>query len=178
MKQEIINKIIKEVCEYYNFTPQEVFNATHKRETVQTRQLCQFLISKYAKLSLSKVGLISLDYGRKRRHNHSTILNSIKEIENRLETDLDFYNDFRFIVKLLNDSIVLPVYPVFNIKNKFSDFDIIDNVNTEILKEKDKLKNQLSNISKYEAINELLSLEHSDILECIKYKIEPHLKML
>lgn len=178
MNKEIIDKIINEVCKYYSFTPIEVFNETRKKEIVQVRQLCQYLILKYTKLSLHKVGEVSSYYGRKRKHNHATIIHSVKEVEYRVETDLDFYVEFNFLVSTLNKSIVLDVYPVFRIKNKHAKFEINDNVNVDLMNENKKLKAQINNVSKYEAINELLSLEHSEILECIKYKIEPHLKML
>lgn len=91
---------------------------------------------------------------------NGTMLNALNK-EGQFKSK-EFKKDYLFI----KNNIESKIYDVFELNKKLIDL-------KKELKELKDLK-----MTKYEAINELLSLDHSDILECIKYKIEPHLKML
>jgi chromosomal replication initiator protein len=82
-----MNSVLNEVCELYNTQPIAVLNSTKKRDRnlVLSRQITMYLTRKRFKLtySLSEIG----GYFKK---DHSTVLHSIRAIDNLLETDRDF----------------------------------------------------------------------------------------
>lgn len=104
MKDIIIesNDIIKVVCEYYNLRPRKVFSLTRKGFFTKPRQIIQYLHTVHTNLALREIGLISLEYGRKKPHDHASILHAKKAIEDLIETDKGIQSDMIKINEVLS----------------------------------------------------------------------------
>lgn len=76
----VIHTIVKIVCEEYLIEPKILMSKTRKREIVFPRQTCHYLAKKHTKFSLAEIGK---HIGYK---DHATVINSIKTVENLVET--------------------------------------------------------------------------------------------
>ncbi|MDD7530586.1 MAG: chromosomal replication initiator protein DnaA [Prevotellaceae bacterium] len=79
-----IDDILDKVCAYYQVTPAAVNSKSRKRDFVQARQVSMYLAQKYTKMPASRIG--KFIGGR----DHSTVLHSCSQVENRLQVDKDF----------------------------------------------------------------------------------------
>ncbi|MCX8083759.1 MAG: chromosomal replication initiator protein DnaA [Calditerrivibrio sp.] len=73
--------IINKVCEFFNIKQSEIKSKNRNRLISYPRQICMYLLRE--KLHISLQDIANIFGGR----NHSTVLHSIKEIQNRLNTD-------------------------------------------------------------------------------------------
>ena len=119
---DIVEKIVNTVCEYYRITPKETFTNSRKYKIKMTRQIIQYFCKKYTKKGLSDIGYISVKYGRGKAHDHATILNSCKTIKNLTETDRDFNLEILDLDNIISHSL--------NINNELD----IDKSNKEFIK--------------------------------------------
>ena len=82
-----INAVIEFVCERYLITEEELHGKTRKRNFVEARQVCHWMVKKnvcFNKLSLDAIGYMI--GGR----DHATVIHSVKTISNLIETDKVF----------------------------------------------------------------------------------------
>lgn len=79
-----IDDILEKVCRHYNVEVQHVSGKSRKRDLVQVRQISMYLAQKYTKMPASRIGL--LIGGR----DHSTVIHSCNQIEQRLKIDKSF----------------------------------------------------------------------------------------
>jgi chromosomal replication initiator protein len=76
--------IVDHVSRYYNISKDDIYSAKRKAEILIARQVAMYITREMTDTSLSIIGD---EFGGK---NHSTVLHSIKVIEEKLETDSKF----------------------------------------------------------------------------------------
>lgn len=90
-----VKKIIEFVCDMKNIRYEDMKKQTRKREIVYARQLCTYMLKKRTKLALREIGELFAD------QDHSTILHSIKVINDLSDT----YEDVRLDVAFLKSNL-------------------------------------------------------------------------
>lgn len=83
-KELTAEDILRATCQHYGVARRDVLGKTRKREVVQVRQVCMFLIHKYTDLSYTQIGRL---IGRR---DHSTVMHSCTTVQNRLATEKTF----------------------------------------------------------------------------------------
>ena len=79
-----MDDIIETVCNHFNVSTSSVAGRSRKREFVAARQVSMYLAQKYTKMPASRIG--KLVGGR----DHSTVIHSCSQVEQRLKTDKAF----------------------------------------------------------------------------------------
>jgi chromosomal replication initiation ATPase DnaA len=69
--------VIRNVCDYYGVTPEEIKGRSRKKKISDSRQMVIFLLVRDYKLTTSKAGLLV-------RRDHATAIHSVKVIEDRI----------------------------------------------------------------------------------------------
>ena len=88
-----ITTIANVVCSYFKMTLREASINTRKREILQVRQIGMYFCKKKTKATLKAIG----DLYEK---DHTTVLSSIKTVNNYIETDRNFAEQIEVIDKL------------------------------------------------------------------------------
>jgi chromosomal replication initiator protein len=86
-----IDDIIESVCKHFNVTTAAVSSRSRKRELVVARQVSMYLAQKYTKMPTSRIG--KLIGGR----DHSTVIHSCTQVEQRMKVDKAFDADLSSI---------------------------------------------------------------------------------
>ena len=84
-----VDEIIETVCHHFNVSPQAVGGKSRKRDFVVARQVSMYLAQKYTKMPASRIGKL---VGNR---DHSTVIHSCTQVENRLKVDKDFYDEIQ-----------------------------------------------------------------------------------
>jgi len=92
------DQIMQSVCSKTGITPEYLRMKSREPIVLLPRQMCHYIASKQTKKTLSAIGQ---HFGNK---DHATVLNSIKKIQNYLDTDKDFSDQFG---QLLNSGLTL-----------------------------------------------------------------------
>ena len=79
-----VDEIIETVCNHFNVSPSAVGVKSRKRDFVVARQVSMYLAQKYTKMPASRIGKL---VGNR---DHSTVIHSCTQVENRLKVDKDF----------------------------------------------------------------------------------------
>lgn len=93
-QEEKTSKIVFEVLRCYGKEYVSVNTKNRKREIVQTRQVTYYLLKKYTRKSLGRIGKT---YGQ----DHATVLHGIKNICNLYATDSSVRKDVDYLEKIL-----------------------------------------------------------------------------
>ena len=91
-----IDTIIEETAKYYMLTPEDLKGQSRMRNTALARQIAMFLIRKLTNFSLKDIG--SVFEGR----DHTTVMSSVRRIEEKLEESQDFSRIIRDITSNIN----------------------------------------------------------------------------
>jgi chromosomal replication initiator protein len=94
-RELLMDFIENKVCKYFNLTPKQLNSNTHKRETVQARQIAMYFSKEITKHSLSVIGL------RFAGRDHATVLHACKTVNNLIDTDKAFRHQIEEIRKQL-----------------------------------------------------------------------------
>ena len=86
-----IDDIMETVCHHFNVTPTAVSSRSRKREYVVARQVSMYFAQKYTKMPASRIG--KLVGGR----DHSTVVHSCTQVEQRMKVDKAFNNEIASI---------------------------------------------------------------------------------
>ena len=86
-----MDDILNTVCRHYGVSTTAVHSKCRKRELVTARQVSMYLAQKYTKMPASRIG--KLIGGR----DHSTVIHSCSQVEQRLKTDKGFSADINSI---------------------------------------------------------------------------------
>lgn len=86
-----IDDIKEKVANHFNVTAQNISSRSRKREFVIARQVCMYFAQKYTKMPASRIG--KLIGGR----DHSTVIHSCSQVEQRLKMDEKFSADLSSI---------------------------------------------------------------------------------
>ena len=86
-----IDDIQDAVCSHFNVSPSDVTGKSRKREFVQARQVIMYMAQKHTRMPASRIG--KLIGGR----DHSTVLHSCTQVEQRLKLDENFLNELKSI---------------------------------------------------------------------------------
>ncbi len=79
-----VDEIIETVCNHFNVSPSAVGGKSRKRDFVVARQVSMYLAQKYTKMPASRIGKL---VGNR---DHSTVIHSCTQVENRLKIDKEF----------------------------------------------------------------------------------------
>lgn len=82
-KQEetTIEHVCQQVCDYFHISQQVIMSKSRKQEDVYARQVAMYLASRHTKQSTVQIGRA---IGNR---NHATVIHSIRQVKNLLETD-------------------------------------------------------------------------------------------
>ena len=84
-----VDEIIETVCNHFNVSPSAVGGKSRKRDFVVARQVSMYLAQKYTKMPASRIGKL---VGNR---DHSTVIHSCTQVENRLKVDKDFFAEIQ-----------------------------------------------------------------------------------
>ena len=84
-----VDEIIETVCNHFNVSPSAVGGKSRKRDFVVARQVSMYLAQKYTKMTASRIGKL---VGNR---DHSTVIHSCTQVENRLKVDKDFFAEIQ-----------------------------------------------------------------------------------
>ena len=191
--KEEINKIVNITCSHFNLTPYNVFKTSNLYENKTARQIIHYFLKTYSKLTLREIGLLSLDFGRPKKHDHASVIHSVKVVNNLINTEKDYLKDIQKIEETyiksvstedqLNELISKEKEEVKTIEETQIKYlqEIILKREKEIedLKEKLILSNKLLNkqhSNKY--ITRLISSGPNIINEVCETRLMPYFKML
>jgi len=90
--------IIEEIAKSFMQTPDEIKGQSRVADTALARQIAMYLIRKLTNLSLKDIGGV---FGR----DHSTVISSVRKVENKINDDRDFSNRIRDITSNINSNI-------------------------------------------------------------------------
>ena len=90
------DNIIKEVCRYFRLEEDQIRGPSRSRDILNARQIAMYLIRRMTNLSLDETG--KLFGGR----DHSTTLNGVTKVENRMKTDNTFAETVKAIITNVN----------------------------------------------------------------------------
>ena len=79
-----VDEIIETVWNHFNVSPSAVGGKSRKRDFVVARQVSMYLAQKYTKMPASRIGKL---VGNR---DHSTVIHSCTQVENRLKVDKEF----------------------------------------------------------------------------------------
>ena len=79
-----VDEIMETVCNHCNVSPSAVGGKSRKRDFVVARQVSMYLAQKYTKMPASRIGKL---VGNR---DHSTVIHSCTQVENRLKVDKEF----------------------------------------------------------------------------------------
>ncbi len=88
-KKLTLDDILDAVCRHFGVTTTAVCSRSRKREFVVARQVAMYLSQKYIKMPASRIG--QLIGGR----DHSTVIHSCAQVEDRIKTDKGFSADIK-----------------------------------------------------------------------------------
>lgn len=77
--------IIDIVCEYFNLTPNAIFNHARKEEIRRPRQILFYLLREHTFYSLKEIGQEALNHDIDKPFTHATVLHSFKVIKEEME---------------------------------------------------------------------------------------------
>jgi len=99
VKQDITDRVVQVVCEYYGLTPEKLFESkSQRRELVFPRQLTMFMLKKYTNMSLKDIGEKFVGRGVKHaRKDHTTVIHSIATVKDLVDTDDRIRQDVRMV---------------------------------------------------------------------------------
>ena len=90
------DNIIKEVCRYFRLEEDQIRGPSRSRDILNARQIAMYLIRRMTSLPLDETG--KLFGGR----DHSTTLNGVTKVENRMKTDNTFAETVKAIITNVN----------------------------------------------------------------------------
>ena len=104
VKDELVDKlkhedIIKIVEDYYNIQRDILFQKPSPREITEKRQICQYFLKHYTKLSLSFIGEITGD------RNHTTVIYSVRTVVDLNSYDKAIQKQVREIRNIINSKL-------------------------------------------------------------------------
>ena len=88
--------IISEICKYYRTDEKTIRGKQRDRDAVRARQVAMYLIRKIGNISLSDIGK---EFGGR---DHSTVIHSIEQVDQRIEQDAAFAATIRDITSNIN----------------------------------------------------------------------------
>ena len=91
-----MEKILTEICKFYNTDSRFIFRESRKKEVVYLRHLFFYLV----KSTYREIQEFCLNYKRF-KVNHATILHANKQIQNRIDTDVNIKADVSFLLGVI-----------------------------------------------------------------------------
>ena len=91
------DNIIKEVCRYFRVEEDQIRGPSRSREILNARHIAMYLIRSMTSLSLDETGKLF-------KRDHTTALNGITKIENRMKNDNNFAETVKAIITNINAS--------------------------------------------------------------------------
>ena len=91
-----VDTIIDETAKYHSLTPEDLKGQSRKQEVAFARHISMYLLRKLTNLSLKEVGALF------EKRDHTTVMSSIKRIEEKLASDNDISKILRDITSNIN----------------------------------------------------------------------------
>lgn len=89
-------QVIKIICSEFNLSVDYVKSEARKKEAVQARSLCFYVLKKYFNYTLVEIGRV---FGGRR---HTTVINAYDKIEKEINNNKNFENTVRLILNKLD----------------------------------------------------------------------------
>jgi len=180
-----IRVITEQVCLFFQMQPSEVFSRTNKRECARARQIIHYLCRKHTLKSCSDIGGISKTFGRDEPHDHATVLNSVKVINNLIDTDGGFKDNIKRIELMfaseMNEMTDRQCVEMATIERNYLLKDALLNKNKTIFNLEQKILSLNKNVkhsTNNKDLQELLKKDKEIIDMFCETRLKPFLKML
>ena len=85
--KKVIDRIAAIVADHNHVKPEYMFQNNRKQDVSDIRSVFQYMCTKYTKETLSDIGMYSKIMGRKRHHDHASVLHSKKKITALIQFD-------------------------------------------------------------------------------------------
>ena len=82
-----VDEIVENVCRHFNVSPSAMSSRSRKHELVVARQVSMYLAQKYTKMPASRIGKLVAN------RDHSTVIHSCTQVEQRKKIDSVFSNE-------------------------------------------------------------------------------------
>lgn len=97
--KEVVENIVGTVCAYFNVQIHEIKKRGRYREFIYPRQMGMFFLKRETGLRLREIG--ELMCSTKKKYDHTTVIHSVKHIQDLLEFDEQVGIDVENIKRLL-----------------------------------------------------------------------------
>ena len=95
---EFPESVIKTVCKSFGISRDDIFKPSRKAEYCIPRQILYHILKLKFNLTYSQILEIS------NKSNHSTLVHSVKLVQNRIAYDKAFRNEYNLIINKLNNN--------------------------------------------------------------------------
>lgn len=92
--RKIIEDILDATCDYFNINLKFLKKRTRRRAHVRPRHIAIYLISRETELTLSEIGKL---FG----YHHTTILNAIQTVEDKIKNDESYAQEVESVWKIV-----------------------------------------------------------------------------
>jgi chromosomal replication initiator protein len=96
-KAVTIERIQEFVSQKYNIKVDDLISKSNKREIAEPRQIAMYICKQLTKTPLNDIG------NKFQGKHHSTVLHSIKKIENKMKNDYEFAREINSIIKFFSE---------------------------------------------------------------------------
>lgn len=122
--QEIFNKVLSVVCNFYRISYKLVLSKSRKHKFVLCRQVIMKLIYDNTEMTYNEIGLFL-------KKDHCTVMHGCKTIQDFIDTDMKFAWDYVYIskrlgyfFKIVNEGKIFTIEQVKNAKKSMRRKDI------------------------------------------------------
>lgn len=88
--RKVVDRIAAIVADHNHVRPEYMFQNSRKQDISDIRSVFQYMCTKYTRETLSDIGMYSKIMGRKRHHDHASVLHSKKKITSLIQFDKKF----------------------------------------------------------------------------------------
>ena len=108
---KVLKRIADIVASHYEVHPMSMFPNNRLNHFAEIRQVFHYMATKHTKASLQEVGDFSKAMGRKKAHNHASVLHSVKKVTGFIDVDKKYKEELDELenriykaVSLINES--------------------------------------------------------------------------
>jgi hypothetical protein len=108
---KVLKRIADIVASHYEVHPMSMFPNNRLNHFAEIRQVFHYMATKHTKASLQEVGDFSKAMGRKKAHNHASVLHSVKKVTGFIDVDKKYKEEIDELenriykaVSLINES--------------------------------------------------------------------------
>ena len=107
-------KVLKRIAEVH---PMSMFPNNRLNHFAEIRQVFHYMATKHTKASLQEVGDFSKAMGRKKAHNHASVLHSVKKVTGFIDVDKKYKEELDELENRIYKAVSLIIEVVFGEDN-------------------------------------------------------------